>query len=370
MASLGDTASPANAMTVESSVEKRKRCFVIGPIGKEGSPERDGANWVLQYILKPVLEHPPFNYDVKRADDFAEPGLITAQVITWLIDADLVIADLTGHNPNAFYELGIRHMVEKPVIHMSKDVEDLPFDIKDHRALPYSLRAPQDIDNAKRALGEQLRTISTPYFRVSNPVMAARAPHPERLSTSIKDNTAILLKALDTLYTPIATVSTRAAKLRSETATPPTQTLEVVNLPHQDDSNWNWNWNWMCSVLASTISDSVLPHVNSFMGKKEIITGVFNALTLAGFEDHNAQTIRGLFNALFAALLTASNNFSAFCEIARSFGPPFDPKQSRDTAGDFRIYLRKIEEDTDSLRLCIFECKESILGALCELCGI
>ena len=47
---------------------------------------------------------------VKRADEDPRPGLIDAQMIKDLLVADLVIADLSGVNPNAFYEIGIRHM--------------------------------------------------------------------------------------------------------------------------------------------------------------------------------------------------------------------------------------------------------------------
>ncbi len=74
---------------------------------------------MLQGIIKPALENDPFNYDVQRADEISEPGLITDQIIGAIIEADLVVADLTGANPNAFHELAIRHMEEGIVIHMA-----------------------------------------------------------------------------------------------------------------------------------------------------------------------------------------------------------------------------------------------------------
>ena len=90
--------------------KKLKRCFVIGPIGDEGLEVRNKADWLLLEIIKPVLEADTFGYVVKRSDEISEPGMITDQVISSVLDDDLVIADLTGHNPNAFYELAIRHM--------------------------------------------------------------------------------------------------------------------------------------------------------------------------------------------------------------------------------------------------------------------
>ena len=120
------------------SEDTAKRCFVIGPIGEEESPERTDADWVLDGIIKPALADDRFNYEVERSDKIAKPGLITGQVIEAVMNADLVIADLTGANENAFYELAIRHMARKPVIHVAPKGQKLPFDIKDYRAIFYS----------------------------------------------------------------------------------------------------------------------------------------------------------------------------------------------------------------------------------------
>ena len=141
---------------VEMTAEDRKSCFVVGPIGEEGSEERRKADWLLNGIVKPVLENDPFNYAVHRADEFADPGMITDQALTSAMDADLVIADLTGRNPNAYYELAVRHMVQSPVIHMILEGETIPFDIKDYRAINYSIDHPADLEKAKSALARQV----------------------------------------------------------------------------------------------------------------------------------------------------------------------------------------------------------------------
>src|SRR2546429_1032489 len=93
-----------------------KTCFVVGPIGDEGTPTRERADALLEFIVKRVLEAPPFDMAVRRADEIQKPGLITQQVIERVVNADLVAADLTDHNPNAFYELALRHVTRKPVV--------------------------------------------------------------------------------------------------------------------------------------------------------------------------------------------------------------------------------------------------------------
>jgi hypothetical protein len=55
---------------------------------------------------------------VFRADQIDTPGMTTSQVLRAVQESDLVVADLTGHNPNVFYELAVRHAVENSVIHV------------------------------------------------------------------------------------------------------------------------------------------------------------------------------------------------------------------------------------------------------------
>ncbi len=89
--------------------QQPRSCFVVGPIGKDGSTERKHADLLLNAVIKHVLENEAFGYKVKRADQDADPGMIGDRVITDVIKSSLVVADLTDLNPNAFYELGIRH---------------------------------------------------------------------------------------------------------------------------------------------------------------------------------------------------------------------------------------------------------------------
>src|SRR5215475_14171541 len=92
-----------------SAMSEKKLCFVIGPIGDPSTDVRRDADWLLQGIIKPVFaQHFRDQFEVPiRADAIVEPGIIHTQVIRKLVEASLVIADLSLHNANAFYELAI-----------------------------------------------------------------------------------------------------------------------------------------------------------------------------------------------------------------------------------------------------------------------
>ena len=90
-------------------------------------------------IFQPVLEE--LKYCVTRSDKISSPDLITKIMIRHLIESDIVIADISGYNPNVMYELGIRHTKEKPVILVTSDIDkEFPFDIRDIRILGIDLK--------------------------------------------------------------------------------------------------------------------------------------------------------------------------------------------------------------------------------------
>lgn len=76
-------------------------------------------------------------YHAERGDHKAAPGKITDQIYEDIMRADLIIAVLTGANPNVYYELAIAQSAAKPVILLMEKGFDAPFDIKDQRIIYY-----------------------------------------------------------------------------------------------------------------------------------------------------------------------------------------------------------------------------------------
>jgi len=88
------------------------QAFVVMQIGEKGTPERKRADEIYNFVIVPALKQ--FGILPYRADLDPSPGAITQKMLSELVEASLVIADLTGRNPNVFYELGIAHSFGKP----------------------------------------------------------------------------------------------------------------------------------------------------------------------------------------------------------------------------------------------------------------
>lgn len=141
-----------------------KRCFVISPIGQPASDVREEADAVFDFIIEPTLRQ--LSIEAVRADKFPEPGLITEQMIAAILDFDLCIADLSGNNPNVFYELALAQAAERPVVLLKRIGEDIPFDVKDYRLLEYDLK-PRSIrtDRWIPVLKEQVQKVLAASYR-------------------------------------------------------------------------------------------------------------------------------------------------------------------------------------------------------------
>lgn len=152
----------------EQNNEKRKTCFIITPIGPEGSEIRREIEGIIDEVINPVLMEMGYetNNVAHRKDSTSS---IPSDVIKSVYDADLCIANLTGNNANVMYELALRHAAGKHVIIITNNISSLPFDINVQRAIEYK----NDMQGAlelKRDLKLKIRYINEHFNEISNPI--------------------------------------------------------------------------------------------------------------------------------------------------------------------------------------------------------
>ena len=132
-----------------------KICFIVTAIGESGTPTRERADNVYRYLIAPVCEE--LGYRPVRVDHVNAVDNINETVINYLKTAPMVIADMTEHNPNAFYELGFRQARELPLVPIIKVGERLPFDVITTRTVFYDTDVAK-IEESKENLKAKIQS--------------------------------------------------------------------------------------------------------------------------------------------------------------------------------------------------------------------
>jgi len=109
-------------------------------------------------VFKPAIE--AAGLVAVRGDDVFHAGTIIEDIWKATNDAVVILADLTGKNANVLYELGLAHAIGKPAVIVVQALEDVPFDLKSRRIIPYKPVmpdwAPSLASRITRALTETL----------------------------------------------------------------------------------------------------------------------------------------------------------------------------------------------------------------------
>lgn len=140
-------------------------------------PFSDPFNSYYKEILVPAIK----NADVLpiRADEIYGVRPIIEDIAEGIIESDVIIADVTGKNPNVNYELGMAHALGKQVIIISKNIDDVPFDYQYARTIAYNTNAVRWADELSEKVTETiLKVISDPKSHfVLQAILAARGNH-------------------------------------------------------------------------------------------------------------------------------------------------------------------------------------------------
>ncbi|MBI5297036.1 MAG: hypothetical protein HY869_16275 [Chloroflexi bacterium] len=103
-------------------------------------PFSQGLNPIYHDHIKNVSNS--LGLTVARADDFFSEQSIMNEIYSAIAQATIIVADCTNKNPNVFYEIGLAHAMGRPVILITQNPEDVPFDLKHIRYIQYAYTPP------------------------------------------------------------------------------------------------------------------------------------------------------------------------------------------------------------------------------------
>jgi hypothetical protein len=173
--------------------EIKKRCFVVMGFGTKTdyvNGRKLDLNKSYRLLIKPVVESK--GLDCVRADEITHSGSIDIQMYRELLKADLVIADLSTANPNAIYELGIRHALRPfTTIVISEDKLIYPFDLNHILITSYKHLGDaidyEEVERFRAALGNLIEAVihkeepDSPVYTYLNSLI------PPKIQDEIKD---------------------------------------------------------------------------------------------------------------------------------------------------------------------------------------
>lgn len=142
-------------------------CFVMMPFGQ----------WMDAYyreIYVPAIQDA--GLEPVRADELFSTGSVIEQIWEQITRAKVLLADLTDKNANVFYELGLAHAANKPVVFTTGKLDDVPFDLRHLRVAVYDIRDP--------AWGEKLKATLAVYLKAAKAEPGKSVPQPFRKQLS------------------------------------------------------------------------------------------------------------------------------------------------------------------------------------------
>lgn len=192
---------------IQRSINRGKYCFIVSPIGEKGTDKYKRFKDVYDYIIKPAMKNSGYDFEIVRADDIERPGSFIKDILENLLNSFVIIADLSGQNPNVFYELGVRHALSPRTILIAQSIDDIPSDLREYRTIIYDDSA-KGVKDFTDKLTNYFKEIFKEPGRPDNPVI-------DRLGSIIENKTYSLEAEIADLKSKLTTVLQKGTSKKS-----------------------------------------------------------------------------------------------------------------------------------------------------------
>lgn len=128
----------------------QETCFVIIPFS-------DQFNDIYRDVLTPAIEDA--GYKPVRGDSVYSVGPVIEDIFRGIRSASVLVADVTGKNPNVNYELGVAHALSKPAVIISQSEDDIPFDYRYLRVIIYNTQSVTWVKQLADKITNTLETV-------------------------------------------------------------------------------------------------------------------------------------------------------------------------------------------------------------------
>jgi len=135
------------------SEHRKMKCFVAMPF--------EGFDHLYDKAIRPTVESCFGAGSCSRGDTAKAAEVVSDRIVEEIIWADVVVAVITGNNPDVMYEVGIAHSLRKPTLLLMDEqhVDKAPFDVRGQRIIGYRSRPTVDFRKLKSTLQDYLEPI-------------------------------------------------------------------------------------------------------------------------------------------------------------------------------------------------------------------
>ena len=189
---------PKTKKKINRNKRNKNTCFLISPIGKEGTEIHTQFKDAYEYVIKPAIKNTGYDLEIVRADEIDRSGSFIKDILCSLLDSFIVIADLTNQNPNVFYELGVRHALSPRTIMIAQTIDDVPSDRREYRTIVYDNSA-KGLQVFSGRLKKYIEEIFTESTRPDNPVLDRLGSIMDERTSSLQEEIINLRQQLDSV---------------------------------------------------------------------------------------------------------------------------------------------------------------------------